>query len=119
MRDKAAGIFHVFTHCGLGAPSSFATTSIATVFLRELARGRSRLEWTCVGFCLMTTHYHVILDVEDGALPVGMHVAQLPLRGATSTSAIGMKGHVQFAPIRRRSGSLTTSHLLDGLPATW
>ena len=42
------------------------------VFLRELARARRRSEWRCLAYCLMTTHYHLILEVDDDALPFGM-----------------------------------------------
>jgi putative transposase len=44
-----------------------------TDFCRRLARTIDRLGWRCHAFCLMTTHYHVLLDVEQDALQPGMH----------------------------------------------
>jgi putative transposase len=43
-----------------------------TLFCLLLARTIKKLEWTCRAFCLMTTHYHLLLDVEDNALQPGM-----------------------------------------------
>ncbi len=41
----------------------------------------------------MTTHYHVIVDVDDDALPIGMH--SLNFRHAVQfNKRHGMKGHV-------------------------
>jgi putative transposase len=42
-------------------------------FLRELARTTARIEWTCIAYCLMRTHFHLIVHVEEGQLPRGMH----------------------------------------------
>jgi putative transposase len=53
----------------------------------------AKAQWTCVGFCLMTTHYHLIFDVDDGALPIGMH--SLNFRYASEFNRRHrMKGHV-------------------------
>jgi hypothetical protein len=95
-RDTRAGIFHVFTHCVWAAPALFRDDLSRTVFLRELARVTRCFEWTCVGFCLMRTHYHLMLDVPDKALPVGMQ--SLNFRYAIDfNQRYGMRGHVQFA----------------------
>ena len=42
-------------------------------FLRELVRAGAKCGWTCIAYCLMTTHYHLVVEVEEGALPIGMH----------------------------------------------
>jgi REP element-mobilizing transposase RayT len=96
LRDTRAGIFHVFTHCVWAAPALFRDDLSRTVFLRELARTTRTFEWTCIGFCLMGTHYHLMLDVPDRALPVGMQ--SLNFRYAMDfNQRHGMRGHVQFA----------------------
>jgi len=81
-----------------------------TVFLRELARVTHGYEWTCIGFCLMRTHYHLMLEVQDKALPVGMQ--SLNFRYAVGfNQRHGMRGHVQF----ERYGAVritSESHLL-------
>jgi putative transposase len=91
-RDTASGLFHVYTH-SVWAAELFRDDRDRMVFLRELARASSKALWTCVGFCLMTTHYHLILDVADDALPIGMHA--LNFRHAVQfNKRHGMKGHV-------------------------
>jgi REP element-mobilizing transposase RayT len=67
-------------------------------------------EWTCVAFCLMRTHYHLMLEVGEGALPRGMQ--SLNYRYAVNfNQRHAMRGHVQF----ERYGSVRIedeSHLL-------
>jgi putative transposase len=41
-------------------------------FLAELARVVAAALWTCISFCLMRTHYHLIIDVPDDSMPPGM-----------------------------------------------
>lgn len=72
-RDTSAGIFHVFTRCVWAAPAHFRDDVDRADFLRRLAQLAHRHEWTCVAFCLMTTHYHLVVEVGDGALPAAMH----------------------------------------------
>jgi hypothetical protein len=91
-RDTAAGIFHVYTH-SVWAAELFRDDRDRMGFLRELARAGDKARWTCLGFCLLGTHYHLVLDVGDGALPVGMH--SLNFRHAVAfNKRHGMKGHV-------------------------
>lgn len=73
LRDKQAGIFHIYAHSVWAASALFRDDVDRSVFLRELARATNKVGWTCIGFCLMTTHYHLIVEVDDGALPIGMH----------------------------------------------
>ncbi len=62
-------------------------------FLRELAGATARVAWRCLAYCLMGTHYHLILDVDADALPRGMHA--LNFRYAAGFNARHrMKGHV-------------------------
>ena len=109
-RDTRAGIFHVFTHCVWAAPALFRDDLDRTVFLRELARATRVYEWICISFCLMRSHYHLMLEVPDKALPVGMQ--SLNFRHAIDfNQRHGMRGHVQFA----RYGAVrvnSDSHLL-------
>lgn len=66
-------------------------------FLRHLGRTTSKLGWTCLGFCLMTTHYHLIVAVEDNVLPRAMHSLNLGYARAFN-GRHALKGHVQFKP---------------------
>lgn len=91
-RDVAAGIFHVTTH-SVRDTELFRDDIDRMRFLSELARATARVSWTCIGFCLMRTHYHLLLDASDGALPKGMQA--LNFRYAVSFNARHRtRGHV-------------------------
>ena len=94
-RDAAAGVFHVFTHCVWAAGALFVDDIDRTTHLRELARATVRFDWTCVAFCLLQTHYHLLLEVETGALSAGMQ--QLNWRYAMQfNQRHRLRGHVLF-----------------------
>jgi putative transposase len=42
-------------------------------FCRRLDRTIRRFGWTCHAFCLMPTHYHLLVDVAANRLQAGMH----------------------------------------------
>jgi len=42
-------------------------------FCSRVARATEMFAWRCRAFCLMGTHYHLLLDVEDNVLQAGMH----------------------------------------------
>jgi len=91
-RDVAAGLFHVYSH-SVWAAELYRDDRDRIVFLRELARACDKTSWSCLGFCVLGSHYHLLLDVDDGALPVGMH--SLNFRHAVVFNVRhGMKGHV-------------------------
>jgi putative transposase len=95
-RDKTAGVFHVYTHSVWAADTLYRDDIDRTVFLRELVRASAKVEWDCLAFCLMDTHYHLLLEVDDGALPRGMH--SLNFRYAEQfNDRHSMKGHVMGA----------------------
>lgn len=97
LRDKKAGVFHVYSHCVWPAPALFRDDVDRVEFLRHLARVTGKCGWTCIAFCLMGTHYHLIVDVDDDVLPVAMHALNLGYaRGFNKRHAL--KGHVQFQP---------------------
>jgi REP-associated tyrosine transposase len=96
-RDKKAGIFHVYTHCVYAAPALYRDDIDRIEFLRHLARVTGRHAWRCIAFCLMGTHYHLIVEVEDDVLPVAMHSLNLGYaRGFNKRHRL--KGHVLFEP---------------------
>ena len=96
-RDKAAGIFHVFTRCVFVAPALYDDDVDRLEFLRHLARTTDRSGWACIAYCLMTTHYHLMVEVDDDMLPGAMHRLNLGYALAFNKRH-GRKGHVQFRP---------------------
>lgn len=42
------------------------------IFLRTLAEVVERFNWVCHAYCLMTNHYHLVVETPDGNLSKGM-----------------------------------------------
>lgn len=96
-RDRAAGIFHVYTHCVWASPTLYRDDHDRSTFLRHLARVTDVMGWACVAYCLMRSHYHLIVDVEDDVLPKAMHRLNLAY-ARDFNRRHGQRGHVQFKP---------------------
>jgi len=94
-RDVSAGVFHVYTHCVWAVPHLYRDDHDRTEFLRHLARVTSKTGWTCIAYCLMTSHYHLIVGVGDGVLPTAMHSLNLAY-ARHHNRRHGLRGHVQF-----------------------
>jgi putative transposase len=100
LRDTRAGMFHVWTHCVWAAPAHYRDDIDRMSFLRRLARVTAKHRWRCMGYCLMQTHYHLVLEVGDGTLPAAMHSLNHGY-ARDFNRRHGMRGHVQS----RRYGS--------------
>jgi len=69
-----------------------------------------RTGWTCISFCLMTTHLHLLIDVPDRSLSRGMHLLNSRYAHA-SNARHGRQGPLQL----RRFNAVhvtTDAHLL-------
>lgn len=67
-----AGRYHVRTRSAGKIP--YFTDDIGrTDFCNRVARVTTKYSWRCEAFCLMTTHYHLLLDVPEDTLQRGMH----------------------------------------------
>jgi putative transposase len=69
--DIPSGTYHV-TLRSAGPIAMFRDDHDRTLFCVLLARTIKKHEWICRAFCLMTSHYHLLLDVEHNALQRGM-----------------------------------------------
>jgi REP element-mobilizing transposase RayT len=82
-------------------------------FMRYLARTTAKSGWSCIAFCLMTTHYHLVVEVGDDVLPTAMHSLNLAYARAFNLRH-GLKGRVQFRPYGasriRADGDLLTRY---------
>lgn len=96
-RDRDAGLFHVFTRCVYASPALYRDDVDRLEFIRFLARTTAKSGWACIGFCLMTTHYHLVVEVEADVLPAAMHRLNLAY-ARTFNKRHGLKGRVQFRP---------------------
>jgi REP-associated tyrosine transposase len=81
-------------------PHVFKDDVDRSTFLRHLARTTREVGWTCIAFCLLQTHYHLILEVDTGVMPRGMFMLNLAY-ARDFNRRHGSRGHVQF----RRYGS--------------
>ena len=70
--DLPDGFFHVTTR-GVDSCLIFLDDADRVVFLRLLAKAVARQAWTCDAFCLMGTHYHLVLETKCSALSAGLH----------------------------------------------
>jgi putative transposase len=102
-RDVAAGIFHVYSH-SVRSTELFCDDVDRLLFIEELAAMAARFAWTVIEVCLMTTHYHLIVETEDESLALGMH--RLKFRYACRfNSRYRMRGHVfeaRYSSVRIR-----------------
>ena len=100
-RDRNAGVFHVYTHCVYASTALYRDDLDRLTYLRHLARVTGNELWTCMTYCLMGTHNHLIVAVEDEMLSRAMHSLNLGY-ARDFNRRHGLKGHVQFAPYGAR-----------------
>lgn len=100
-RDTGAGLFHIYTHCVWVTRELYRTDDDRMDFLRGLALVTERFGWTCLAYCLMTSHYHLIVDIADGVLPKVMHRLNLGYV-KTFNRRYTLRGHLQFEPYGAR-----------------
>ena len=67
-----AGVYHVWRRTA-GPVPMFHDDLDRTAFCRRLTVAIRRYDWTCAAFVLMTTHFHLLLRVDDNVLSRGMH----------------------------------------------
>jgi REP element-mobilizing transposase RayT len=66
------GAYHI-TARGVARTPIFVDDDDREVFLTLLLSTIQRHAWTCHAFCLMTNHYHLIVETLRGRLSRGMH----------------------------------------------
>jgi putative transposase len=67
----AGGIYHVISRGNAGGPI-YCDDLDREHFLAGLDHAVDRYSWLCHAYCLMTTHYHVVLETPLPNLPQGM-----------------------------------------------
>jgi len=71
-RDLAPGIQHVGVSAAGSAPY-FNDDLDRAIWLRLFVSTVSRHRWRCIAVCLLSTHWHAIVETPDGSLALGMH----------------------------------------------
>lgn len=70
-RNQAPGAYHVFSR-GTAGLTYFIDDDDRRLFLHLLDRTADRLRWTVHAYCLMTTHYHAVIETREADLSRGM-----------------------------------------------
>ena len=70
-RDTRPGFHHAWVNA-TGSWDYFLDEVDRISWVRRLVRTLDRVGWTCVAFCQMSTHVHLVVEVSDGSLPNGM-----------------------------------------------
>ena len=65
------GLFHVAAR-GVARMSIYRGDDDRLVFLGLLGQTVERFEWTCHAYCLMTNHYHLVIDTTRANLSNGL-----------------------------------------------
>jgi putative transposase len=71
-RDLDDGFFHV-TARAVGGDALFRDDADRSDFVGQLARCTCAFLWVCHAYCLMTTHYHLLVETSRESLSRGMH----------------------------------------------
>jgi REP element-mobilizing transposase RayT len=71
-RYQAAGAIYHVTSRGTGPCVIFDDESDRRTFLSILDVTARRLSWTVHAYCLMDTHYHVLVETEAANIALGM-----------------------------------------------
>jgi REP element-mobilizing transposase RayT len=83
------------------------------MFMAFLAQAIYKCRWTCLGYCLMTNHYHVLLSLTSANLSTGMH----RLNGVYARRFNETHGHTGHLFEARFSAKLieTEEHVLEAI----
>ena len=71
-RIQLAGAAYHVTARGVARQPIFCDDTDRLAFLMKVAEVVQRLGWACHAYCLMTTHYHLLVRPPRGDLAVGM-----------------------------------------------
>lgn len=90
--DEEGGYYHL-TQAGLDGVPLFADDDDRSFFVSFLARVSLRDGWTCFSYCLLSTHYHLV--IRRGRVALARSVAWLNgAYGRTFNDRHGRSGHV-------------------------
>jgi REP element-mobilizing transposase RayT len=68
----AGGIYHLGCR-GVRQLEIFVTDRDRALFLALLRMTLKRFRWSCHSFCLLTNHFHLLVETADPNLSAGMH----------------------------------------------
>ena len=83
LRIQYEGALYHITSRGNAGAKIFETDSDCLEFLKVLARVVFRFGWICHAYCLMSNHYHLLVETPAPDLSKGMQL----LNGVSTPSA--------------------------------
>ncbi len=72
LRIEYPGAVYHITSRGNERKAVFADDQDRANFLNTLQHVNKRYNWLCHAYCLMTNHYHLLIETPDGNLSLGM-----------------------------------------------
>jgi REP element-mobilizing transposase RayT len=72
LRIQFPGALYHVTSRGDGREAIYRDDRDRIAFLAVLAHTCERFNWVCHGYCLMTNHYHLLVETPDANLTLGM-----------------------------------------------
>lgn len=90
-RPRAPGLYHLTVRSTTPDPL-FRDGFDRLELISQLARTTAQINWTCIAVCLMTTHYHLVVDAGEGVLPEAMKRINWPYAMAFNKRH-GRRGH--------------------------
>ena len=72
LRIEFPGALYHLTSRGDGRDDIYLTDDDRALFLSVLGQVCERFNWECHSYCLMTNHYHLMIETPDGNLSQGM-----------------------------------------------
>ena len=72
LRIEFPGALYHLTSRGDGRDDIYLTDDDRVLFLSVLGQACERFNWECHSYCLMTNHYHLMIETPDGNLSQGM-----------------------------------------------
>jgi REP element-mobilizing transposase RayT len=72
LRLEFAGVLYHVTSRGNARQDIYANDADRREFLKILSEVIARFNWLCHGYCLMTNHYHLLIETIDPNLSLGM-----------------------------------------------
>ncbi|HEY7609253.1 MAG TPA: transposase [Alphaproteobacteria bacterium] len=74
LRIQFPGAVYHMMNRGSGRQAIFADAADAQRFIELLAAIAAQLDWRCYAYCLMTNHYHLVIQTPQPNLSAGMQV---------------------------------------------
>lgn len=90
--NVAGGLYHVTAHSNVGR-TVFGDDHERAQFLALLELTVTRCGWSCRSYCLLSTHYHVLVETPEPDLSVGMQYLN-GRYGQWANWQRGERGHV-------------------------